>query len=254
MTFRTDVSEGIPGAVERGPHTVIRSMASSAHELKSLLTGILLLAEQITLESPCPEGGNGHLAHRIIEGGQQMQKCINGLLQSAASGFRQVPVLRTRCNLSTVLREVVKSNWEYAMSKDIRLRCPNLESKECWGQINEECIRIAVDNLVNNAIKYSPSGTEIQVRLVQHLRYGFPHALIQVKDQGPGLTADDMARAFGPFQTLSARPTGNESSTGLGLSIVREAVEQHGGRTWIESRHGQGTTVCIDLPLEVPTP
>ncbi|MDE2103322.1 MAG: HAMP domain-containing histidine kinase [Patescibacteria group bacterium] len=254
MTYRSDASEVIPSRVERGPHTVVQSMAASAHELKSLLTGILLLAEQITLESPCPEGGNGHLVHQILEGGQQMKKCINGLLQAAASDFRNVPVLRTRCNLSTILRQVVKSNWEYAMSKGIRLRCPNLELRECWGQINEECIRIAVDNLVNNAIKYSSSETEIQVRLVPHQRNGISHALIQVKDQGPGLTADDMAKAFSPFQTLSARPTGNESSTGLGLSIVREAVEQLGGRTWIESRHGQGTTVCIDLPLEIPIP
>lgn len=252
MTYSSDVQREGNSTWVLGSHPVIRSMAVTAHELKSLLTGILILAEQISSQTQIPEGGNGHLANRILEGGQQMLKSINCLMDAAAGEIHYAPLQRTRCSLSMLLRHVVKSNWDYAMRKDIRLRCPNLESKECWGQFNEECIRMAVDNLVNNAIKFSPPGTEIQLRLVPHLRKGIPHALIQVKDQGPGLTQDDMAKAFGPFQTLSARPTGGESSTGLGLSIVRDAVERHGGMTWVESRLGQGTTVCIDMPLEAP--
>ncbi len=250
MTHRSDAHEGGTNVLDRGPYAVIRSMAVTAHDLKSVLTGILLLAEQIALESAAPESDSGHLAQRILDGGLQMQKSINGLIQIAAGESRNVPIVLTRCSLSNILRQVVKSNWDYAMSKGIRLRCPNGECKECWGTVNEASIRTAIDNLVNNAIKFSPSGTEVQLRLVPHLRKAIPYALIQVKDQGPGLTREDRGRAFGSFQILSARPTANESSTGLGLSIVRDAVESHGGRTWIESRHGQGTTVCIDLPLE----
>ncbi len=252
MTNPSDIHEDSTGTRFLASHTVIRSMAVTAHELKSQLTGILLLAEQISSQSPSQYDGPGHLANRITEGGQQMLKSINCLMDAAAGEVHHAPLLRTTCSLSALLRQVVKFNWEYAMRKDIRLRCPHPESKECWGQIDEESIRTAVDNLINNAIKFSPSGTEIQVRLVPHLRGGIPHALIQVKDQGPGLTSEDRAKAFGPFETLSARPTGGESSTGLGLSIVREAVGKHGGKTWIESRSGQGTTVCIDLPLEDP--
>jgi signal transduction histidine kinase len=67
--------------------------------------------------------------------------------------------------------------------------------------------------------------------------------------EGPGLTAEDQAQAFGPFQRLSAKPTGGEYSTGLGLSIVKQMVELHGGQVWIESEPGHGATFCLELPL-----
>lgn len=109
-------------------------------------------------------------------------------------------------------------------------------------------MRMALDNLVNNAIKYSPRGSEVLVTLSSYEREGEVYASIRVKDHGPGLTQEDMARVFGQFHVLSARPTGRESSTGLGLSIVRQVVDGHRGRVWVESTHGQGATFCIDLP------
>ena len=107
-------------------------------------------------------------------------------------------------------------------------------------------VAMAVDNLVNHAIKYSLPGSEVQVALLLHEREGESFALIQVKDQGPGLTPEDKAKAFCPFQRLSAKPTAGESSAGLGLSIVRQMVERHGGVIWVESVYGQGATFCID--------
>ena len=75
------------------------------------------------------------------------------------------------------------------------------------------------------------------------------HVLIRVRDEGAGLSAEDIARVFGRFQRLSARPTGGESSTGLGLSIVKRIVELHGGRISAESPGtGCGSTFTIRLP------
>ncbi len=75
------------------------------------------------------------------------------------------------------------------------------------------------------------------------------HILIRVADEGPGLSEDDISRLFGRFQRLSARPTGGESSTGLGLSIVKRIVELHGGRVGAQSPGpGRGTTFTISLP------
>ena len=72
---------------------------------------------------------------------------------------------------------------------------------------------------------------------------------IRVKDEGPGLSQEDMSRLFGRFQRLSARPTGGESSTGLGLSIVKRIVELHGGTVDAQSAGpGQGATFIIRLP------
>jgi signal transduction histidine kinase len=76
-------------------------------------------------------------------------------------------------------------------------------------------------------------------------------ALIRVTDQGPGLSPEDMGRLFGRFQRLSAKPTGGESSTGLGLSITKRIVDLHNGRIFVESAGPSGGAVfTIVLPLE----
>jgi len=249
LEFSMNTQSECPDGVDCGPRMTIRSMAISAHDLKNMLTGILLLAERIAIECRPLQSEIEALAHRILVGGRRMQQSINSLMETAAGKIQDFPFQPTRCSLSSLLRQVVKSNWEYALSKNIRLRIPDLGSGECWGKVDEECLRLAVDNLVNNAIKFSPLGSEVQITLLSHEREGGLYASIGVKDQGPGLTAEDKAKAFGPFQVLSARPTSGESSAGLGLSIVRQMVERHGGRVWIESAYGLGATFCIDLPL-----
>ena len=110
-------------------------------------------------------------------------------------------------------------------------------------------LRNAMDNLVSNAVKYSPLGKNIWVTAE---RRG-PLVRFAVRDEGPGLTEDDKERLFGKFQRLSALPTNNESSTGLGLSIVKQIVEMHHGKVWAESEEGQGSTFIIELTCAEPT-
>ena len=71
---------------------------------------------------------------------------------------------------------------------------------------------------------------------------------IEVRDEGPGLSPDDMTKLFGKFARLSARPTGGEHSTGLGLSIVKKMVEAMNGKVWCESEFGKGATFIVELP------
>jgi signal transduction histidine kinase len=102
-----------------------------------------------------------------------------------------------------------------------------------------------VDNLVSNAVKYGPVGSAITVEVKAR---GDRNA-IAVHDEGPGLSPEDVARLFGRFQRLSAKPTAGESSTGLGLSIAKRIVELHGGSIGTESGGpGQGATFTILLP------
>jgi signal transduction histidine kinase len=106
-------------------------------------------------------------------------------------------------------------------------------------------LREAVDNLVSNAIKYSPPGAGIDISLDRD----DGHASIKVRDRGPGLSPEDMGRLFGRFQRLSAKPTGGESSTGLGLSITKQIVDLHGGTIKVSSDGpGTGSTFEIVLP------
>ena len=99
------------------------------------------------------------------------------------------------------------------------------------------------DNLVSNAVKYSPSGKRIDIRLKRReemIRF-------EVQDQGPGLDQEDLRKMFGKFARLSAKPTGGETSTGLGLSIVKKMVEAAGGTVWCESEPGKGSTFVVEL-------
>ena len=102
-----------------------------------------------------------------------------------------------------------------------------------------------LDNLVSNAVKYSPPGRNIFVRLNQAAEA----IRCQVQDEGPGLSAEDQKKLFGKFARLSAKPTAGEPATGLGLSIVKKMVEAMNGRVWCESEPGQGATFVVEFPV-----
>jgi signal transduction histidine kinase len=103
-----------------------------------------------------------------------------------------------------------------------------------------------VDNLLNNAIKYSEKEKNITITLKQK---NFK-AILEIKDEGQGLIADDKKIIFQRFTTLSAKPTGGETSTGLGLSIVKTLVEAHNGNISAESDgQNKGTIFTVKIPV-----
>jgi signal transduction histidine kinase len=111
--------------------------------------------------------------------------------------------------------------------------------------------RIAVlqilENLISNAIKFSPFGKRIWIRLCVHQQ----RVRIEVADEGPGIKPQEMKRLFQKRIRLSAQPTGGESSTGYGLWICKTLVYAMHGRIWCESTEGQGATFIVELPMHV---
>lgn len=107
-----------------------------------------------------------------------------------------------------------------------------------------------IDNLTSNAIKYSPPGSTITLELDQDKT----SVSLRVIDQGCGIEPADQQKIFEPFGRIAKnRPTGGESSTGLGLFISRSIIEAHGGRLLVESTAGQGSTFIMQLPPELNT-
>ena len=102
-----------------------------------------------------------------------------------------------------------------------------------------------MDNLISNAVKYSPFEETIEVAI----KTNSDSVIFEVQDAGPGLTQDDLKKVFGKFQKLSASPTGDESSSGLGLSIVKRIIELHNGKVGVESEEGKGAKFSFELPL-----
>ena len=101
-----------------------------------------------------------------------------------------------------------------------------------------------VDNLLSNAVKYSPLGKNIYVKLSCEN----DKVKLSVRDEGPGISHEERGKLFQHFQKLSARPTGGESSSGLGLAIAQRIVEEHGGSIGVESEPGQGANFHFELP------
>ena len=224
-----------------------RFLALAAHDLKNPMTTILLLAEQLgeSLDDQSALSLKRKKLQRIRESLQKMLGIIQALLDSAAAETVQDELHLQPTDLSALALEVAEENRIYAESKRIALECRIPEESPLVAEADASRIRDALDNLVNNAIKFSPPDRSVWVSLE---RAG-DRVLMRVKDQGPGLTEEDKKLVFGLYQRLSAQPTGNEFSTGLGLSIVKQRIEIHGGRVWVESHPGEGATFNVELPL-----
>ena len=103
----------------------------------------------------------------------------------------------------------------------------------------------AIDNFISNAIKYSPPGTTVTLRLTEQEN----KVKFSVQDQGPGISEDERSKLFKEFSKLSSQSTAGEKSTGLGLAITKKIVEAHGGEIGVDSEDGQGSTFFFTLPV-----
>jgi len=172
-----------------------------------------------------------------------LTEMVNELISDAMMDTIDIAIRNEPIDLAAMLAEIVVSNRALAEKKqqNIHFVSPPHQIWNC----DPDRLREAVDNLVSNAIKYTPIGGRMELSMSADDR----GIAIRVKDEGPGLSQEDMSRLFGRFQRLSARPTGGESSTGLGLSIVKRIVELHGGTVDAASAGpGQGATFIIRLP------
>lgn len=143
-------------------------------------------------------------------------------------------------SLEDLVQTVVAQNEMNAERKSIRLRV-ECQDVQIWG--DERMLSQALNNLVNNAIKFSPSGTETFVWT--EARGNFYR--ISVHDQGPGIPEEDREQLFGMFSKLSNRPTGGESSTGLGLWIVRQLIDLHGGDCGMDTPDDGGSIFWMEV-------
>ncbi|HOK14903.1 MAG TPA: HAMP domain-containing sensor histidine kinase, partial [Candidatus Kapabacteria bacterium] len=145
--------------------------------------------------------------------------------------------------IGDIVEDVVNRNFVSAKSKNIEMTydvSKNLPEIEIDAQKIDEVL----DNLISNAIKFTQKGGKVHVR--SYLDEN--KVIVEVNDNGLGLTEDDIKRAFQRGK-LSAQPTGGESSTGLGLWIVKKLVDAHNGRVWVKSTLGKGSSFAFSLPL-----
>ncbi len=218
-------------------------LSIAAHDLKNPLTTLTVWAELARDAKNDPEQLDSML-DKIKESGEKMNRLINDLLESARKEAGKVQLRFAATDLADVVERVVTTNQVLANNKKIKLHY-HVEARPNVNADEDRLTEIA-DNLINNAIKYSPKEKNIFITVSEENERGILH----VRDEGQGFTEADKGNLYQRFVKLSSHPTGGESSTGLGLSIVKSLVEAHHG-TIIAKSDGKnkGATFIIELPV-----
>jgi signal transduction histidine kinase len=217
-----------------------------AHDLKNPLGVILgrteMLSDLLAMEPPQIDAARTQIEHVRLSA-KRLTAMVDTLIADAMNDALDIHLRPQPLNLAALVDETVLANRPLADRKGQTIQVTKPDVVPATG--DHERLREAVDNLVSNAIKYSPPGAGIDISLER--RNG--EASIKVRDRGAGLSPEDLSRLFGRFQRLSAKPTGGETSTGLGLSIAKRIVELHGGTIRASSDGpGAGATFEIVLP------
>jgi signal transduction histidine kinase len=213
-----------------------------AHDLRSPLSNIVTSAEIIGSDAEMPHEQVKEFADIICSSARHMIHLVENLMDLNAIEQGRMQMQIGPCELGELVRGVAANYDSKAKAKQQELKFEQGPGPLVAMADPHSAIQI-FDNLLSNAIKYSPAGKRIDVRIVR--RNGVIRC--EVQDQGPGLNKDDLQKMFGQFAKLSARPTGGEPSTGLGLSIVKKMVEAAGGNVWCESEPGKGSTFVVEL-------
>ncbi len=244
-----------------GVKTQLLSIA--AHDLKSPLQSVIGFSALIK-ETPETEIKSVYeYATHIESAANRMLNLINEILKSNEFEIADIALNLKPYRLDNILRDAVYENQVIAKKKSQTILLNHIE--EISLNLDASKMREVIDNLLSNAMKYSPREKNIAASLTklpleksrlrrasdvnQHME---AVARLSIKDEGQGLSENDLKKLFGRFQRLSARPTDEEGSTGLGLFIVKKIVELHGGRVWAESEgKGKGATFFVEIPIRI---
>lgn len=213
-----------------------------AHDLGNPLANIKLFAQIIKRT-----GNNLSRKHLeqldvITESTENMMEMINKILDVNAIEAGKINMKAEVIKLSIILKDAINDLSNAADKKDITLHFENKE-EEKEVNIDHFYSKHIFENLISNAIKFSPVGKNVYICLYferEKLR-------VEIKDEGPGISQEDMKRIFRKYQKLSARPTAGERSTGLGLSIVKKYVDLMEGKVWCKSVPGKGSTFFVEF-------
>jgi PAS domain S-box-containing protein len=238
-------------------------LATVSHDLRAPLTFMRGYAHRLGAAGHLNEKQRKHVDN-ILRGIERIDSLVTDLLDlgriEAGLGLEREP-----CHLGVVLAEAVKGMEARADAKDIslRMKIPPMVSGTGNGRKGNATVagdvallRQVVVNLLDNAIKYTPSGGQVTVELSIPDDAG-DRAVISVVDTGVGIAPDEQIRLFEKFYRVKRGAGSEVAGTGLGLALVKSIVERHEGQVWVNSRLNQGSAFYISLPLlmgESPEP
>ena len=218
-----------------------------SHELRTPLTTVSLLAETLALEADqLPPRTAERIAKIEVETGHLVQM-VNELLDLSRIESGSTALILHDVDLTRLAHSTVERLSLFAERQGVRL-VVDAEGVPPHVRGDDERLGQVLLNLLHNAVKFSPAGAEVVVRVAASEH----EAVVMVRDHGPGIPLAVLPRVFERFYKGDRARTHGVGGTGLGLSIARHVVEAHGGRIWVESEEGIGSTFAFALPLTGP--
>jgi signal transduction histidine kinase len=221
-----------------------RFIGMAAHDLNNPLTTLYLLTESLRRK---PEGLTTAQKEKLLimqESVNRIVLMVKNLLNVSRIEEGKIEVNYGWETPDEVVLSILSRFEEIAAKKNLSLKFRSvLEGKEVL--TDKHLLMEILENLISNAIKFSPSDKSIYVRL----NYNNNEWELEVEDEGQGIKEEEMEKLYTRFQKLSTRPTAGESSTGLGLSIVKGYVETLKGNIRCESEWQKGTRFIIGFPI-----
>ena len=222
-----------------------------SHELRTPLSTIRLLTESLALEAErtdLPPRVRESISKIDVETGHLVQM-VNELLDLAKIEQGDAPMRHDDVDLVRVADEAIARLSTYAERQDVGLRVETEPGLATTVVGDEDRLGQLLANLIHNAIKFSPAGSEVVVRV----RGDKENVLIEVEDHGPGIPQADRNRIFERFYKVDRARSRGRGGTGLGLAIARHIVDRHRGHIWVQSEEGRGSSFFVSLPKADPT-
>jgi two-component system sensor histidine kinase/response regulator len=217
------------------------------HDLKNHLGGMQMSAQLLHDRSTdLPDDRSRTLVDNILASTTKMLAFVKEFLANAALE-RQHQLSLMPVDLSVAVTLALRHYRPQAERKGLRLICDSLTPVAVMA--DTMALNQVLENLISNAVKFSPPDTTITLSVSA---IDGDSAECRIADEGPGFTAADREKIFRRYVRLSARPTGGEPSTGLGLSIVKKLVDAMKGRLSLEPSTGQGAVFTVRLPRSEP--
>jgi signal transduction histidine kinase len=209
-----------------------------AHDLKSPVNQIKGMISLVKMTCKVDDESATYF-DMMEQSSVRLSDMINKILNVEAIEATQLNVILEPVNLSDVVKANVNRSVVEVSRKQIQIQTSLSENV----MVNSD-LRYTdqvIDNLLSNAIKFSPPGKNIYITITHH----DAAVVCEIRDEGPGVSESDKKKLFKKYQKLSATPTSNESSTGLGLSIVKKFVDAMGGEIWCESEPEKGASFFV---------
>lgn len=218
-------------------------VAQAAHELRTPLTGIRLNVEQIVDEGENDPAGRAECINVIGREARRLERIVGDMLSLSEVESGALSLRTDDVRLDALMRELEEEFRAPALDKDMKLRF-DLPPKLPVIQGDRDKIVLAVHNVIGNAIKYTPAGGEVSVKVTED----GPGVVIEVADNGIGIKEDEAEMVFEKFYRARDRRVASITGTGLGLALAREVVRLHGGDITVKSQLDKGSTFTITIP------